>query len=479
MYNRERIMEDKKNKEVKITEAKIPTKITRKRVSGISKELESSEWMKNPLVYSQVSADMTLMQREIIISIAASLQNRIGEFLQRKKNGGTQLSLFEDEIMNKDVYEFRIKTSELNVRPDAYDELDQACKELAKMFFSYTSYDEKEKCYVKHYTSLFSDISFPVENNRRKGYIKVLMLTQNMKALFDMRNGYVEHLRKIVPMCRRHRTPGLYIYLSKYKNLGHKIVPFTDLKGFMNDYVFDGTGKLVEEKNPKFVKFRQRVLDPVKNEMDELAKANRIDFSFDYEARYHGRTKIGNPDAILFTIKLSEMGKNHRKKTVDKLHEFLVSQSFSEDEILRLLSNKNLDSKEHVYNSLLKNRKHIEHADNAKSYIYKCVIDSFDEYEQKIINTAQDIISVEDDVPVVDDYQKSLWLSAWESITSENSEAYMWQEAIELSEVSDDKVFLDIPTRTTYEMIRMKFGGLITDKVREKFGKEVVVRIRN
>ena len=455
-------------------------KITRKKVSKIAQELEKTEWMKNPMIYSQVSADMTLMQREIIISVAASLQDRIGEYLQRRRMGSSDLSLFSEEELNRDVYEIRISTKELNVRPDAYDELDAACDSLSKMNFSYTSYNEKELCYEKHYTSLFSDISFPIENNRRQGYIKVQMLTQNMKALFDMRNGYVEHLRRIVPLCRKKNTPPLYIYLSKYKNFGHKLIPFTDLKGYLNDYEFDGTGKLVKDKNPKFNQFCLRVLDPVKTEMDKLASEGKLDFTFTYEARYKNGARRGNPDSMLFKIVMSDMGINHLHKQEDKLVELLLFYSFTSSEIKHLFENKNLDGKEYVYKALLKQKEKIESekVDNRKGYIYKMVVDLFHDYEQNIVKTATEI--VESSVkPIIENGDIYLWDEVWAGMTDANSELHIWREAVTLYSVDDKTVTIAIPTNATYEIIIKKFGTLIQDRIGEKFGKRVEVRIEN
>ena len=61
-------------------------------------------------------------------------------------------------------------------------------------------------------------------------------------------------------------------------------------------------------------------MDPIREDLDRMASENQVDFTFDYEPVYKGTVKRGNPDEILFKIKLSELGEEiYRKRKQQKL----------------------------------------------------------------------------------------------------------------------------------------------------------------
>lgn len=294
-------------------------------------ELEEARWIKQPVVYTLLSGDFSLMQTSIMIGLIGSIQDRINAYLKRKKEGDNrQLSLFTQEEIEKEAVTFKIDFSSINVRPDAYDELDQACQNLIRMSMSYPEFNENGKTTNRVYINLFSRIKIPTNlddkspkeyryknGKRRKGYIEITMLTKNMSDVFDMSRGYVNHIAMIAQLCRRKRTPRIYIYLERWKNCGHKTVNLMEFKEYLGLMTWDRrTGEVKEDVYPKFSRFCASVLDPVKKEMDDLAAKNLIDISFDYEPIYKRGKGRSNPDEIKFTIHMSEMGRALTRKSV-------------------------------------------------------------------------------------------------------------------------------------------------------------------
>lgn len=294
-------------------------------------ELEEARWIKQPVVYTLLSGDFSLMQTSIMIGLMDSIQDRINAYLKRKKEGDNrQLSLFTQEEIEKEAVTFKIDFSSINVRPDAYDELDQACQNLIRMSMSYPEFNESGKTTNRVYINLFSRIKIPTNlddkspkeyryknGKRRKGYIEITMLTKNMTDVFDMSRGYVNHIAMIAQLCRRKRTPRIYIYLERWKNCGHKTVNLMEFKEYLGLMTWDRrTGEVKEDVYPKFSRFCASVLDPVKKEMDDLSSKNMIDISFDYEPIYKRGKGRSNPDEIKFTIHMSEMGRALTKKSV-------------------------------------------------------------------------------------------------------------------------------------------------------------------
>lgn len=65
--------------------------------NGLIAELADVKWIKQPVIYSMISGDFTLMQMNIIIALSKAIQERIEEYLSRNcksQGGGKQLTLF-------------------------------------------------------------------------------------------------------------------------------------------------------------------------------------------------------------------------------------------------------------------------------------------------------------------------------------------------------------------------------------------------
>ena len=56
-------------------------------------DLRESKWLYNPLVYSQISGDFTLMQQRILLGIVEKLQQRIIDSVAEKEKNRTLIIL--------------------------------------------------------------------------------------------------------------------------------------------------------------------------------------------------------------------------------------------------------------------------------------------------------------------------------------------------------------------------------------------------
>lgn len=289
--------------------------------NGLIAELADVKWIKQPIVYSLISGDFSLMQMNVIVALSQSLQERIDEYLRKKHNKSKDVepSLFSQEETNQKAITFTIPLSSLCIKPKDYGELEDACAKLSTMSISYPRYEKGSKSYQRVYANLFSRIVLPTEEGeysykggkRRSGTVEITMLTENLKDVFDMSHGYVNHISSIAQLCKRKRTPRIYIYLERWRNCKTKTVNFIEFKEYLGLLHYNRkTQALEDDMYPEYWYFCMRVLDPVKKELDELSKQNKVDLSFDYEPIYFNGRKRGNPDEIKFTILLSDMGKN-------------------------------------------------------------------------------------------------------------------------------------------------------------------------
>ena len=315
-------MEDNKDKE-KPQKGKKPKKQTKQdklmaSSNSMYSELRDVRWLYNPVVYSQISGDFTLMQQRILVGIIEKLQQRIIDSVDVQHRQKSFPAIFEDsELMNRDTIDLNIAAADLGVIPAHYDQLEQAALALNRITMKYPKFDSKGKVSRHVVATLFPRIEIAMTESelRRTGILRVVMLTDNIRDIFTMQHGFVKHVSHIARIALKKRTPRLYIYLSRFKEIGHKKVPYTDLVEFLgltDEYYYETN----EGKNPytSWSKVKQLVLEPVKQEMDELARTGEINFSFDYEPIFPAGKSRGIPVEVLFTMKNSAMGEQKAKE---------------------------------------------------------------------------------------------------------------------------------------------------------------------
>lgn len=295
------------------------------------------DFIMNPISYTQIRGNFSLVQTNLMIAIIAQLQDRIKELL----NIGSQTMLFKPEDLNGNLLNFEIPLKELGISPKKYGELEAACEALMHVDMSYKRYDEKEG--VEYYVmqNCFHKIEFPTADvnaegekiayksgTRRKGVIRIQMVDESAREILNLRKGYTRHLRNIASMCRSPRTPRMYIYLSAWRKVGSCSVNYIDLKEFLGVLKFSRDRKrVVENKYLKYGAFHRDVLDPVQREMKKLSDEGKVEFYFDYVPVYpHGVTR-GDPDSVKFVIIEGSMGKaQQHERYRGRLHSVLITK---------------------------------------------------------------------------------------------------------------------------------------------------------
>ncbi len=319
--------------------------------NSIYSELREAKWLYNPVVYSQISGDFTLMQQRILIGILEKLQKRIMDSVDSRNKQKLFPAIFDDSELKKNpTLELNISAADLGVGPDHYGLMVEAVDNLGKITMKYPKFDAKGKVMQYVIAPLFSRMEMAMTESklRRTGVLRIVMLTENIRDIFNMQYGFVKHVSHIARIALKKRTPRLYIYLSRFKDVGHKKVPYADLIEFLGltdeYYLVPSEQKKYKKKNKDkenckkkenkipvenpykyFAKVKLLVLDPVKKEMDELAAKGEINFSFDYEPIYPQGKSRGTPLEVLFTIKNSDMGnmKSAEDQRTNSIYNFI------------------------------------------------------------------------------------------------------------------------------------------------------------
>lgn len=275
-------------------------------VNKMQQTLIPQEWLYNPVVYTQISGDFSLMQQKILIGVLERMQERILYTINEKEQNKTFPSLFPEDDL-EEILEVDIEPKKLGIAPDHYMDLEEALRGLSKITIAFPKYDKGEVRYI--IAPLFSRIEMTRIEMRRTGKVCVKMLRENIEDFFSLAHGYTVHLARITHICKKKRTPRLYIFLSAFRDLGHKEVDYQALLKFLgvDQETFDAdnqaNGYSVKE-NPfrKYNKVRSHILEPSKQEMDAYMNSGKIDFSFCYEPIYRNDHRRGNPSYIRFTI---------------------------------------------------------------------------------------------------------------------------------------------------------------------------------
>jgi len=304
--------------------------------NALMQSLPEDEYVKNPLSFSQIRGDFSLSQTNLMIGMVAQMQDKIENSLA-VRNG--QMVLFSPEDMNNGMLQIEIPLNQLGIIPQRYGDLQAAVDGLMDMKMTYKSVDENGIEYDTQ-RNIFYEVSVPTETkkadgatvqfkggSRRKGTVKIKIYEECVTDIFNMKKGYIEHLKGIARLCRCSRTPRLYIYLSAWRKKGHYNADFNSLKEFLGvlQYSKDRT-KIIKNQYEAFSVFTRDVLNPVQEEMKRLAQENLIEFYFEYEPIYKGLKKRGNPDMIAFTLIATQKGIDFdANKRIEKLHSTLIS----------------------------------------------------------------------------------------------------------------------------------------------------------
>lgn len=91
------------------------------------------DFIMNPITYTQIRGNFSLVQTNLMIAIIAQLQDRIKEQL----SVDNMATLFKPEDLSGNLLNFEIPLKELGISPKKYGELETACEALLHVDMSY------------------------------------------------------------------------------------------------------------------------------------------------------------------------------------------------------------------------------------------------------------------------------------------------------------------------------------------------------
>lgn len=301
------------------------------------RSLSELDTMLNPITYTQLRGNFSLVQQQLLLSVVSQLQDRIREHITLRE----QNSLFSADDFAGNLLTFEVPLKDLDISPKKYGELEQACEQLLHLDMTYKRFDEAEQREYYVMQNIFHKIEFPTSElnakgekvayksgQRRKGVIRLQMMDESAREILNMRKGYTTHQAGIASMCRSPRSPRLYIYLSAWRKIGKCEVNYLDLKEFCGVLFYSKDHKrILENKYPKYGAFHRDVLDPVQRELKKLSDEGKVEFWFDYEPVYPRGVTRGDPDSIRFILHEGQLGELQQyEKELSRLYADMITK---------------------------------------------------------------------------------------------------------------------------------------------------------
>ena len=437
------------------------------------------DFILNPVSYTQIRGNFSLVQTNLMIAIIAQLQDRIREQLSL----GESSFLFKPEDLSGNLLNFEIPLKELGISPKKYGELEQACEALLHVDMSYKRYDEYERVEYNVKQNIFHKIEFPTAElnaagekvaykggQRRKGVIKIQMVDESAREILNLRKGYTRHLKGITQLCRSPRTPRLYIYLSAWRRIGSCTVNYIDLKEFFGVLTFSKDRKrITENRYVKYGAFHRDVLDPVLREMRKLSDEGKVEFCFTYEPVYPHGVSRGDPDSIRFTIIEGKMGQAQQHETfLGKTRAKLITKyALQPSEWARLedLIYDGLDLKEELarIDKLVEDKQ----PDSVHAYVtevlYRWLLEHQKPQKPEFVE-AEEVKDEEQDRPFVQPVYLEKWNMWMEKAKERLGEQFFEQymTCANLWAVRDKVVFVEVPNKFVSEQWEEHLSEIIS-----------------
>lgn len=316
--------------------------------------LNELRWINTPVNYTSYAKSYSLIQQDVMLLVSGRLQDHFAKFLnehrylsKERPNGG----ITKEDLLK--MGPIRLRLADFGIESSHYDESAKVINQMKKIAFHLPRFDpetglRKGEDYMPIFSKIFIPKNFTsregedfnysgdsdtktdedgqeVRKFRRDGYIEVTINIEVAKAVFDMADGYFNHLERIAYFCNSAYTSRLYLLLMKYASKGqmHPAIDYRELKEALGMFKVDVEKSdeqpakvTTTEKYQKFSQFRKQVLDVARGDMERLCEENKIEIMLacidpdkkGYEPIYRGSAKRGNPDKIKFHIKRTPLG---------------------------------------------------------------------------------------------------------------------------------------------------------------------------
>ena len=262
--------------------------------------MEDLTLIKTPNSYIKLGAKRTLLQQDSLLMVSAHLQEYVKTFFELglHHSGAAVRPLFTKYVLEHGIPPFRIYLADMGIKAQNYQTVREAIAEMNVVVEHAELDDEGRKTGGTIFSPVFKQFRVP----EHYGYIEVEINNNVAQYAFDMAQGYISHPKQIARFATKRSTPPLYFkLLMEHRNVVRLSVPEIKKAIGMEPFRDDKTGEWVVPYQ-KFAHFKTKVLDAVKDDLDQMAADGHADLTFTYEPIYQGDRRRGDPDFVEFLI---------------------------------------------------------------------------------------------------------------------------------------------------------------------------------
>lgn len=325
------------------------TKKDRKEQTQVMQQLvEQQTWIRTPWKYTSLGSRLNLVQQQVLLTVSNHLQTYIRNFydMHLDKSPVTPKPLFTQQALTDGIPPVRIYLQDLGIGSNHFEEAREMIESMIlNLQVEHQEYDEQGMPTGRtRRTNVFSWAGFEETgeyrhytkgNERhmtqiRQTYIDLKINPDVQMWVFDMQHGYVTHLKQIALYSTKRSTPRIYLMLlrrlGKTQQQCDIRIPMQEVREYLGMVAYkDKDGKEVSPY-PMFSNFRQKVLDPVMQDLQRMAAEfpSQTDITFTYDLQYPSARRKGDPEAIIFHVERTSLGMaynvvvNHAKMPVEQ-----------------------------------------------------------------------------------------------------------------------------------------------------------------
>lgn len=364
---------------------------------------QNVEWIKQPYALSVMRGDLSLTQTHIMVELMGALQVKINDFIAHMGEEGN--AVFKEEDFNENgVAHVDVNLAAVSNRPDYYADVESMAYRL--MGATIKRPEEVEGMKMMKLSHVFDSISVPFEDNergRRKGFIRFYFNREQAKEIFNF-TRYSKYIKAVARNSSSQYTSRLYMIITAYKKFGQWEVDYSELRKILGFLAYEedenGQWRWVEKKYTEYRQFKRRVLNTAADELRDLAEKGEADCYFDFQEIYPAGKKKGTPEKILFTITVSDLGReqNHSASFAKKLiavEDFLKQDfGFRTSEIRQMLPRINDDNIDVFIAKMNEVKKYMDKEESKildrKKYAFTALRNVIDDFEEAIAEEVLD-----------------------------------------------------------------------------------------
>lgn len=469
--------------------------------------LTDARWINTPFAYTEFFSGLSLLQQDVMFKVSNNIQGFFKDYFGdgRHLSKDVPRPLFTEED-KKSLQPIRIVLADYGITANHYDQLEKAVKEVLSLQVRVPGVNKDGDNILKWVNiflegeAAFTKDGYTYVNKegqlttalKSKGYLDFKINPDVADYVFDMSKGYITHPNTIARISTVNHTPLLLGLLQHKCGRGGKCkLTVSEIKNhlglFYHQRDVNGDKIITSYMLPKYSQFEKLVLLKVQKDLERMSEENQIDYTFTFTKVMPQGRKTGEPRWIEFELHKTKLGEQrdmakHRKSGNKKLIETLLGRCGDLDKaavmpvVLSVKDEDFADFSTFCYRDMpqIIEKKYPENVAAymlamMKNWIKGREVDK-EQYEQGDLFAA---------IGKVSSAALGLWDRVWKELSSLYPGIEIYKEAVELTEVGAERVIITYVTRTTFDFIASQFGATIQDRVGEKFGKIVEVKIKN